>query len=94
MPLNPKGNDPVFPKLPDGTRDIDYSWSIAETWKQMEAVVKKGKVKAIGVSNFSQKKLEEILPTAEIVPAVDQVCCYSFRTVYTRRRCMRLAIKM
>lgn len=32
-----------------------------------------GKVKAIGVSNFSQKKLEEILPTAEVVPAVDQV---------------------
>ena len=32
-----------------------------------------GKVRSIGVSNFSQKKLEEILPTAEIIPAVDQV---------------------
>lgn len=32
-----------------------------------------GKVKSIGVSNFSQAKLEEILPTAEIVPAVNQV---------------------
>lgn len=32
-----------------------------------------GKVKSIGVSNFSQMKLEEILPTAEIIPAVDQV---------------------
>ena len=74
VPLNPNGNHPVFPKLPDGTRDVDYSWKIADTWKQMEALVKKGKVKSIGVSNFSEKKLEEILPTAEIVPAVDQVC--------------------
>ncbi|KAJ3491286.1 hypothetical protein NLI96_g790 [Meripilus lineatus] len=31
------------------------------------------KVRAIGVSNFSQKKLEEILPTATIVPAVNQL---------------------
>ena len=74
VPLNPNGNHPVFPKLPDGTRDVDYSWKIADTWKQLEALVKKGKVKSIGVSNFSEKKLEEILPTAEIVPAVDQVC--------------------
>ena len=31
-----------------------------------------GKVKSIGASNFSQVKLEEILQTAEIVPAVNQ----------------------
>ncbi|KAJ8515489.1 hypothetical protein ONZ45_g7101 [Pleurotus djamor] len=31
------------------------------------------KVKAIGVSNFSEKKLEEILPTAEVVPVVNQL---------------------
>jgi glycerol 2-dehydrogenase (NADP+) len=39
----------------------------------MEAMLKKGKVKAIGVSNFSEKKLEEILPTADIIPAVNQL---------------------
>jgi glycerol 2-dehydrogenase (NADP+) len=33
-----------------------------------------GKVKAIGLSNCSQKIIEKILPTAEIVPAVNQVC--------------------
>jgi glycerol 2-dehydrogenase (NADP+) len=32
-----------------------------------------GKVKAIGVSNFSEKKLEEILPSATVVPAVNQL---------------------
>ena len=41
----------------------------------MEDLLKTGKVKSIGVSNFSQKKLEEeILPYATVVPAVDQVC--------------------
>lgn len=32
-----------------------------------------GKVRSIGVSNFSQMKLEEILPAASIVPVVNQV---------------------
>jgi glycerol 2-dehydrogenase (NADP+) len=36
-------------------------------------VYKKGKAKAIGVSNFSEVKLQEILPHAEIKPAVDQL---------------------
>ena len=40
----------------------------------MEAVLAKGKVRAIGVSNFSERVLEqEILPYATVVPAVDQV---------------------
>lgn len=39
----------------------------------MEKAYKDGKVKAIGVSNFSQMKLEEILPTAEIKPVVNQL---------------------
>ncbi|RDB26935.1 D-galacturonate reductase [Hypsizygus marmoreus] len=73
IPLNPNGNHPFLPTLPDGTRDIDHSWSIKDTWKQMEAVLKKGKVKAIGVSNFSEAKLEEILSTAEVIPVVDQL---------------------
>ncbi|EIN08258.1 Aldo/keto reductase [Punctularia strigosozonata HHB-11173 SS5] len=73
VPLNPNGNHPAFPTLPDGKRDVDHSWKLSDTWKQMEEVLKKGKVKAIGVSNFSEKKLEEILPTATVVPAVNQL---------------------
>ncbi|CAA7261142.1 unnamed protein product [Cyclocybe aegerita] len=73
VPLNPKGNHPLFPLLPNGKRDVDHSWDLKDTWKQMEAVLKNGKVKTIGVSNFSEAKLEEILPTAEIIPAVDQL---------------------
>jgi len=40
----------------------------------MEDLLETGKVKSIGVSNFSQKMLEEeILPHATVVPAVDQL---------------------
>ncbi|KAJ7136765.1 NADP-dependent oxidoreductase domain-containing protein [Mycena epipterygia] len=73
VPLNPNGNHPLIPTLPNGKRDVDHEWDIKDTWKQMEAMVKKGKVRSIGVSNFSQMNLEKILPTAEILPAVDQL---------------------
>lgn len=46
---------------------------LTETWKAMEALVKKGKLKSIGVSNFSAAKIEEIWDAAEIKPAVNQV---------------------
>lgn len=73
VPLNPKGNHPVFPTLPNGKRDVWAEWPLSKTWQQMESVLKKGKVKSIGVSNFSEAKLEEILPTAEVIPAVNQL---------------------
>jgi len=71
--LNPDGNHPVFPTRPNGSRDVDESRDLKETWKDMEALVKNGKVRSIGASNFSQMMLEKILPTAEIIPAVNQL---------------------
>jgi len=53
------------------TGDTDY----VDTWKAMEALVKKGKAKAIGVSNFSQKELERLLAETKTVPAVHQMVC-------------------
>ncbi|KAI8865553.1 Aldo/keto reductase [Ramicandelaber brevisporus] len=47
---------------------------IPAVWKKLEALVDSGKVKAIGVSNFSIKLLEEeLLPIARIKPVVNQV---------------------
>ena len=42
-------------------------------WEGMEECVKLGLTKGIGVSNFSCKKLEEVLAVATIPPAVNQV---------------------
>lgn len=44
-----------------------------ETWKALEALVRKGKVKSIGVSNFSISNLEKVWQAAEIKPVVNQV---------------------
>ncbi|MCO5600536.1 hypothetical protein L7F22_054649 [Adiantum nelumboides] len=43
------------------------------TWRALEACVKQGLTKAIGVSNFSSKKVRDLLEFAEIPPAVNQV---------------------
>ena len=49
----------------------------AETWRAMEDAVKCGKVKAIGVCNFSIKHLERLKKTATIwPPAVNQIECH------------------
>ncbi|KAI5309955.1 hypothetical protein KEM55_002057 [Ascosphaera atra] len=73
VPMNPNGNDPFFPKKEDGSRDILAGWSHVDTWKSMEKLLESGKVKAIGVSNYSIKFLEELLKEAKVVPAVNQV---------------------
>ncbi|CAN6318942.1 unnamed protein product [Urochloa humidicola] len=48
-------------------------------WEEMEECHRQGLAKAIGVSNFTCKKLEHLLSFAEIIPAVNQVevhpCC-------------------
>lgn len=46
---------------------------IADTWKAMEVMVKKGKIRSIGVSNFTRAKIEVLLTTATITPAVNQI---------------------
>ncbi|CAG8052783.1 unnamed protein product [Penicillium salamii] len=73
LAMNSKGNHNLFPKLEDGSRDIVHSHSHVTTWKSMEKLVGTGKVRAIGVSNYSVKYLEELLPQATIVPAANQI---------------------
>lgn len=46
---------------------------LATTWKGMEACVEAGLTRRIGVSNFSAKKLAQLLEAARIAPAMDQV---------------------
>lgn len=67
------GTSKLFPVKEDGSRNIDRAWNQAETWRQMEAVLASGKVKAIGVSNFSELYLQRLSKTWKVTPAVNQV---------------------
>nr|XP_051226705.1 aldo-keto reductase family 4 member C10-like isoform X2 [Lolium perenne] len=49
---------------------------IPKTWQAMEQLYDSGKARAIGVSNFSSKKLGDLLGVARVPPAVDQVECH------------------
>ncbi|KAL5638376.1 hypothetical protein ACGC1H_005154 [Rhizoctonia solani] len=51
----------------------EESPTYVETWKAMEELLPTGKVKSIGVSNFSIKTLEVLLLEAKVVPATNQV---------------------
>ena len=44
-----------------------------ESWKAMEKLYKDGRVKAIGVSNFKEHHLDDLLTDAEITPMINQV---------------------
>ncbi|MBS5317029.1 MAG: aldo/keto reductase [Clostridiales bacterium] len=45
----------------------------AQTWRALEELYIKGKVKAIGVSNFLPHHLEALLEGAKVVPMVNQI---------------------
>jgi diketogulonate reductase-like aldo/keto reductase len=44
-----------------------------ETWKAMEELLAKGKCRSVGVSNYMERHLDELLNNSTIVPAVNQV---------------------
>ncbi|KAJ9699617.1 hypothetical protein PVL29_005471 [Vitis rotundifolia] len=48
-------------------------WDMKGTWEAMEECCRLGLAKSIGVSNFSCKKLSQLLQYAAIPPAVNQV---------------------
>ncbi len=45
----------------------------AGSWKAMEEAYKEGKLRAIGISNFCERHIDELLKTAEIKPMVNQI---------------------
>jgi len=44
-----------------------------ETWKAFEQLLTDGKVRSIGVSNFFPRHIEEILPSINVKPMVNQI---------------------
>jgi len=46
------------------------------SWKAMEELYREGKIRAIGVSNFSITDINSIIENCEIVPMVNQIALY------------------
>ncbi|KAH7310201.1 NADP-dependent oxidoreductase domain-containing protein [Rhexocercosporidium sp. MPI-PUGE-AT-0058] len=66
--------DPYTPFPKDENRSTPtVQIPLEKTWQVMEDLVTIGKVRSIGVSNFTQPQLEEILFIARIPPAVNQI---------------------
>ncbi|KAJ4391008.1 hypothetical protein N0V93_004621 [Gnomoniopsis smithogilvyi] len=61
-----------FPRDAAG-KMIHGETSFVDTWRAMEKLIKGGKVKAIGVSNFSQGEIETLISASNTVPAVHQM---------------------
>ncbi len=51
----------------------DWAEDNIETWRALEEAYEAGKLKAIGVSNFKVKHLENLLPNCRIKPMVNQI---------------------
>lgn len=48
-------------------------------WRKMEAIAKSGRARAIGISNFNERRMRSVLRRAEVPPAVNQVNCSVFK---------------
>lgn len=75
----------VFREGHDQARSADDLLStdevpLADTWKAMEEIKRKGLTRHIGVSNFSIKKLDELSKQSETKPEVNQVEIHPFFT--------------
>ena len=61
---------------------------LLETWRAMEALVAKGKVKQIGVCNYNSALIHDLMAYAKIKPAVLQIESHPY---LTQERLLRLA---
>ncbi len=61
-------------------RGGDYSEGNREAWRALEDANKEGKVRSIGVSNFLEADLENILGSCTVVPHVNQLLVHAGNT--------------
>ncbi len=57
----------------DKAREKDWRNVNAETWRALERLLKEGRARAIGVSNFMKEHLVALSETADILPMVNQI---------------------
>ncbi len=63
-------------------RGGDYSQGNIEAWRALEDAHKEGKIRAIGVSNFLQKDLENIFANCATKPMVNQILTHIGNTPF------------
>jgi len=56
----------------------DTQTHFTETWGAMEALVHKGLVKSIGVSNFNEDQLQMLINNCTVKPTVNQIECHPY----------------
>lgn len=61
-------------------RGDDYAEGNRQAWRALEDAYQAGKVRSIGVSNFLEFDLENILSTATVVPQVNQLLVHAGNT--------------
>lgn len=67
-----------FPLTPAGRIALS-STPLADTWKALEDLhTSTKKLRAIGVSNFNRSRIESLLESAKITPAVNQIEAHPF----------------
>ena len=57
-----------------------YEKGNLEAWQALVEFYKTGKIRAIGVSNFEQYDIENILKNSDVKPAVNQILCHIANT--------------
>jgi alcohol dehydrogenase (NADP+) len=67
----------VFPESPEDFLSLEQA-PLTDTWAGMEDALNAGLCRYIGVSNFSIRKIADLLQSATIPPAVDQVECHPY----------------
>ncbi|MET7844761.1 aldo/keto reductase [Streptomyces sp. NPDC005356] len=61
-------------------RGGDYAEGNREAWRALEEAHQAGKIRSIGVSNFQQQDLENVLQGATVVPHVNQLLVHAGNT--------------
>ncbi|MFS1180766.1 aldo/keto reductase [Enterococcus lactis] len=66
----------------DEFREANYDEGNVAAWQALEDAVKAGKIRAIGLSNFNQHDVENILEHATIKPVVNQILAHISNTPF------------
>ncbi|KAJ5631475.1 uncharacterized protein N7484_011575 [Penicillium longicatenatum] len=71
-------NETLTPTDPVTKRFRIADVPVADTWAALEKLVASGKIRSIGISNFTIDATKKLLETAKIVPATNQIEAHPF----------------